>query len=215
MEDRVVIETQLEFYRNGRAGCLFAAHAAKSPEDYGWRFSVCDINAEYIEILIQSAITDASVSTQSIIFPRVISRDDLLELLSILATVPSVILEQQELFEDAICLGYRIKVDDLVSWATGFGGFGFLPKTRQAVFTEIVFRSKPRPQYEWVMKEASEGVIHLADMDMRGMSENQLKALWYGSFDNTERSIGHKPDMRSAAKTTFAVPVELWNKRVG
>jgi len=60
------------------------------------------------------------------------------------------------------------------------------------------------------MKEAPLGVIHLADMRMHGMSENKFQSLWYGSFDNTERVIGHKPDLRSAAKTTFAVPVSMW-----
>ena len=93
---------------------------------------------------------------------------------------------------------------------TGFGGFDFLPETRQAVFTEIVFRSKPRPDYDWVMKEAPPGIIHLADMDMKGMRENQFKALWYGSFDKTENILGHKPDLRSAARTTFLMPLNLW-----
>lgn len=60
------------------------------------------------------------------------------------------------------------------------------------------------------MKEAPEGVIHLADMDMKGMKDIQLQYLWDGSFKNTERIIGHKPDLRSAAKTTFAVPLEWW-----
>lgn len=60
------------------------------------------------------------------------------------------------------------------------------------------------------MKEAPDGVIHLADMDMKGMSENKFKALWYGSLDRAEEVIGHRPDLRSAAKTTFAVPASLW-----
>ena len=93
---------------------------------------------------------------------------------------------------------------------TGFGNFNFLPKTRQSVFTEIMFRSKARPPYEKVMKKTPEGIIHLADMDMKGMSDNKFKSLWYGSFDNTESVLGHKPDLKSAAKTTFAVPLSMW-----
>jgi len=49
-------------------------------------------------------------------------------------------------------------------------------------------------------------------MDMKGMGENKFKSLWFGSFDNTEKLLGHKPDLRSAAKTTFAVPVSFWKK---
>lgn len=60
------------------------------------------------------------------------------------------------------------------------------------------------------MKEAPPGVIHLADMDMKGMQKIQFQSLWDGSFRNTERVIGHQPDLRSAAKTTFAIPLELW-----
>jgi hypothetical protein len=63
------------------------------------------------------------------------------------------------------------------------------------------------------MKEAPQGVIHLADMDMKGMNENKFKSLWYGSFDRTEEIIGHKPDLRSAAKTTFALPRSLWRSK--
>ena len=49
-------------------------------------------------------------------------------------------------------------------------------------------------------------------MDMKGMSENRFKSLWYGSFDRTEHLLGHKPDLRSAAKTTFAIPAQLWRR---
>ena len=65
------------------------------------------------------------------------------------------------------------------------------------------------------MKEAPENVLHLADMDMKGMGENKFKALWYGSLDNTEKVLGHKPDLRSAAKTTFAVPLHVWREVSG
>jgi hypothetical protein len=34
MQESIVIETQLEFYRRGGAGCLFAAHAAKNPQAF-------------------------------------------------------------------------------------------------------------------------------------------------------------------------------------
>ena len=31
MQEHVIVETQLEFYKKGGAGCLFAAHAAREP----------------------------------------------------------------------------------------------------------------------------------------------------------------------------------------
>ena len=128
----------------------------------------------------------------------------------LLRDTPPFSLEEEKRYRGRICLGFRLQVGELSSWLSGFGGFDFLPKTRQAVFTEIVFRTKSRPQYDWVMKETPEGVIHLADMDMKGMGEHKFKSLWHGSFATTEEVLGKKPDLRSAAKTTFAVPYKLW-----
>ena len=211
MLEEAIIEAQLEFFKKGGAGCLFAAHAARDPAKFEWRLSVLsEVKATLIEDLVESAIIAKNVSTQSIIFPSILELDDLRHLLEVLKNVPSISIEQEEEFMGMICLGYRIKVGNLKPWVTGFGGFNFLPKTRQSVFTEITFRSKPRPDYRWLMKEAPQGVIHLADMDMKGMKENQFKSLWYGSFARVEEILGQKPDLRSAAKTTFAIPVGLW-----
>jgi hypothetical protein len=137
-----------------------------------------------------------------------------MELFKILEKAPSISKGQEQEYMESICVGYRVNLgDNLTSWVTGFGGFDFLPKTRQSVFTEITFRSKPRPNYTKVMKDSPENVVHLADMEMHGMGENKFKSLWYGSLDNTEKVLGHKPDLRSAAKTSFSVPVELWGTK--
>lgn len=212
MQDEAVIATQLEFYRRGDAGCLFAAHAAGDPAGYEWRLSVANVDKAQIEELVASATAAPDVSTQSIIFPSIVTEDDLLGLLRVLNESDVFRLEQKERYKGAMCLGYRVKMDEKVSWLTGFGGFDFFPKTRQAIFVEIVFRAKPRRHYTKVMKEAPIGVLHLADMDMKGMGKNKFMALWYGSFDKTESLLGHKPDLRSAAKTTFAIPVGLWKR---
>lgn len=212
MTVQAVIKTQLQFYKSGGAGCLFLAHAARNPAKYEWRLSVCGVDRAEIEELIHSALYLENVSTQSIIFPSIVKWEDLKNLLLILQEPNSLSLEQKEEFLGMVCLGYRVKVGQLKSWATGFGGFDFLPKTRQAVFTDLTFRVKPRPEYDKVMKRTPPDIIHIADMDMKGMSENKFKSLWYGSLDNTENILGHKPDLRSAAKTTFAIPVELWKE---
>lgn len=209
---QVVINRQLEFYRRGEAGCLFAAHASLNPERFEWRLSVSNPEKSEIEKIIVSAISLNDISTQSIIFPTITTASDLKSFLAVLESVDYCSLEQQEEFCGAICLGYRMRIGELTSWMTGFGNFDFLPKTRRAPYTEVTFRSKPRPNYEYVLKEAPAGVIHLADMDMKGMQDIQLRSLWEGSFRNTERIIGGKPDLRSAAKTTFAIPMELWKQ---
>lgn len=139
MLHRSVIDTQLEFYKKGGAGCLFAAHAAGDPEKYQWRLSVSGVDEMQIESLVQEAVDLSDVSTQNIIFPSVLQVDEFAHLLSVIQKVPSFFLEQEQVHENMICLGFRVKVGDKVSWLTGLAGFAFLPKTRQAVFTEIVF----------------------------------------------------------------------------
>lgn len=212
MIEQSIIDTQLQFYKSGAAGCLFAAHAARNPEKYDWRLSVSAVESAKIETIVREAIAYPHVSTQSILFPSVVNEDDLKQLLAVLKETPLFFVEQEIEFRGLMCVGYRVRVEGLTSWVTGFGSFEFLPKTRQAIFTEIVFRSKPRPDYKTVMKESPEGVIHLADMDMKGMNESKFKSLWYGSLDNTEKVLGRNPDIRSAAKTTFSVPVSFWKR---
>ena len=104
MQEHTIIETQLEFYRKGGAGCLFAAHAARDPSKYEWRLSVSNIDKVRVEELIQSAISLVNVSTQSIIFPSVITQEDLKDLLLVLKETPSISLEQEEEFEGAVRL---------------------------------------------------------------------------------------------------------------
>lgn len=94
MQEQLIIETQLDFYRKGGVGCLFAAHAAVDPVKYGRHLSVSEIDENKIEEVVKSAITDPAISTQSIIFPRVITEQDLLNLLMVLGRTPSITLGQ-------------------------------------------------------------------------------------------------------------------------
>ncbi len=212
MLEKRIIEDQLAFYRQGNAGCLFAAHAAMDPGKFGWHFSVADIDPEQIESLIQSAIADEKISTKSIIFPKVLKREDLKELLISFKKVGSIFLGSADECESSVCLGYRARVGEEISWILGFGGFDFLPKTRQALFAEITFRCKPKPEYRQVMKESDPGVLHIVHMDMQGMREAKFKSLWYGSIDHVEEVLGRPSDLRSKAKTTFAIPPDFFKE---
>jgi hypothetical protein len=107
-------------------------------------------------------------------------------------------------------LGFRAIVGNLRSYVTGFGDFAFLPQTRRSPYVEIAARVKPRPQYEFVFKEAPENIIHLADMDMRGIQRDKLRRLWDNSFIHTQAILGAKPDLRSAARTTYSLPKQLF-----
>lgn len=207
--DQVILKRQLQFYVQGKVGCAFAALAATDPERYGWYHHEVSPSSENIDRTIEAAICDPDTSTCSLLFPEVDSTTKLLALTRDLQRCRTVFLDQETVYEKARCLGFRVRVEGLISWASGFGPFEFFPATRQTPIAELVFRAKPRPNYAWVFKPAPEGVIHLADMDMLGLAEATLRTLWGVSFEKTAAILGHPPDPRSAAKTTFSIPIGL------
>ena len=80
MSDQVIIDAQLQFYRNGAAGCLFVAHAANNPEKYDWKLSVVeDTDTDQIRRLVSDALAVEEISTQSLIFPTVRKSAQLLQ----------------------------------------------------------------------------------------------------------------------------------------
>ena len=61
MQEQAIIEAQLEFFRKGGAGCLFAAHAARDPGRFGWKLSVSDTDVQKIEELISKLSSSAKI----------------------------------------------------------------------------------------------------------------------------------------------------------
>lgn len=202
---------QLAFYKARKAGCIFAAICARDPIKYGWKHVVLDdLSSRTIDEIITNGIKEAATSTISLLFPAVVTNSDLLRLISELQDCHHIVLESNVKFENMRCLGFRVKVGENLSWVSGFGNFEFLPKTRRTPYTEIVFRVKPRPTYEWHMKPPLKGVLHLADTDMLGVPLRTFKKWWNASFKNTKLVLGHSPNLLSAAKTTYAIPVEMF-----
>ena len=209
MADKAIKLAQMDFFRKSKAGCIFAAVAAKDPEKYGWIQKIVTVDWNIIEQEIQEATTANSVTTLSLIFPSVTTDETLVGLVRELELCPSIVLEQNHVFEGSRCLGFRVRVDDFLSWVSGFGNFEFLPETRRTPYTEITFRVKPRPNYEWTMKKSPENVIHLADLDMKGLPKKEFINFWNSSLSNTANILGAKPNLKSAAKTTFSIPEKL------
>lgn len=204
-----VIAAQLEFYRNNKAGCAFAAFAAKTPQKYGWSQKVISPTVASIDSTIEEAIASPETTMVSLIFPDVRTAEMLHSLVNTLQRCNYIFLEQNVVFDDSHCLGFRVKVGSVVSWASGFGPFDFFPVTRRSPFTEVALRVKPRPHYIRIMKKAPDNVIHLADLDMLGIADAVFKKMWHDSLEGTAQLLGHKPNLKSAAKTTFSIPTTL------
>lgn len=201
-------KSQMDFFLQNRSGCAFAAVAAKNPTRYGWHQAIVAASPDSIDNAVTSAIADVQITTLSLIFPSVTSQDDLVSLIETFRFCHTLTLGQDDTYAGFQCLGFRAKVGDKLSWITGFGAYSFFPKTRQTPFTEITMRVKLCPSYASVMKKAPEGVLHLAHLDMLGeFARAAFRTLWFSSLDRTATLLGHKPNLCSAAKTTFSLPM--------
>ena len=87
MDAKQIIEAQLDFYRNNKAGCAFAGLAAKNPEIYGWFQRIIPSDSKIIDAEIKAAIAASNVTTLSLIFPEVNTSEKLLELINTFCNV--------------------------------------------------------------------------------------------------------------------------------
>jgi hypothetical protein len=209
MDRREILDNQLRFFIAKRAGCLFAAFAARNPSKYGWVHRITPARRDSIDRAIRQAIAEPGTTTLSLVFPDVSEDDRFLEFIETLKQCSALRLESTEEILGSVCLGFRVRVGEQKSYVTGFGNFPFLPATRRSPFVELTMRVKPRPDFSFVFKEAPQDVIHLADLDMLGMPLERMKKLWNNSFVQTRRILQAAPDVRSAARTTYSLPKEL------
>jgi len=202
---------QMAFFRQGKAGCAFAAFAARRPHWFGWRQSVLKPDIAEIEDEILQAVEDKRTTTLSLIFPSVCSTLRLWSFVERLSDSQLIFRELDAVVEGVRCVGLRARLLGKKAWITGFADLAHMPKTRRAPFTELTLRTKDRPEYEVVMKDAPSDTLHLADLHIPQLSKNAFKRYWDSSFEKTRMILGHKPDLRSAAKTSFVFPVGVTN----
>ncbi|MEQ1761093.1 MAG: hypothetical protein ABL986_22525 [Vicinamibacterales bacterium] len=212
MEADIIIEKQKRFFIEKKAGCLFAAVAARNPQKYGWIHAVLTPTSKSIDHAIDEAIETPTTTMVSLLFPEVKTVNQLLDFVSVLKRCRTLNLAQVETFDESVCLGFRARIGSNASFVTGFGDYPFLPATRRAPTVEITTRVKPRPSYTFTFKSAPDNVIHLADLDMKGMAFERMQKLWDNSFVQTKRILGMKPNLKSAARTTFSIPMELFSQ---
>lgn len=211
MTDDLIAASHFEFFAKSLSGCGFAAVAAREPEKHEWAAKVVRNDAiDHLAEIVEESINNPKHSTLSLIFPDVTNDDELDRLIPRL-NCGVIFLNQCHDTEANRCYRFRAQVGDEQSFISGFGPFDSMPITRQAEITSVVFRTAPRPTYDWHLKEPTAGIIHVADMDMQGMNDRQLRRLWNNSFLTTAGKLGHPPDEESAAKTTFVVPLDRAN----
>lgn len=201
-----VIEEHFAFFARNGSGCAFAAMAARDPAKYEWQAVVLfDEGVDAFNDVLRDAIADENVTTLSVIFPDACTDDGLDRLLPKLPGAQVFLHERHDTATNG-CFRFRARVGADEAYISGFGPFEYMPVTRQTPHTAIVTRVGPRPEYEWYLKEPEEGLVHVADMNMKGVPDKGLERMWNNSFIRTAGLLGKKPDEESAAKTTFVIP---------
>ncbi|MGX5723167.1 hypothetical protein [Shinella zoogloeoides] len=214
MPYKEISKNHLAFFRRGGAGCLFAAIAAGKPSAMGWATAVCcKPYAFHIENILSYFKRHDNVSTLSVVFPTITTVPALALLARELETCDGMLVEQSER-HGRRCLGFRVNVGGKQSWVAGFGPFAHFPATRRAPYTSIVLRVKDKPKYIKEIDETPDGTLHVANMHIRGMGEHIFVRTNEQSYINTAKILGHKPDIFSAAKTTFSFPEDFFSQAI-
>ena len=205
---RELIKKQLDFYKDGLDGCRFAQYAAKNPGALGWGHTVIERpSIKKIDEEIERAIKDPKIMQLSIILPNIKSKQDLLNLVSILKDSKLLYFEENDTFADYILYKLRLRLYGKESWVSGFAPMDFLPKTRQSPYTELVVRVKDKPPYKkGIHKPTPENEIHLANLQVPKLSKKEFTDMFVDSIKHTTEVLGHKADELAAAKVTFAIP---------
>jgi hypothetical protein len=209
MSSQEIIAAQLKFFQEGKAGCQFAVLVSNNPGFYRWKHVVVDgTDVAKIDQITDGAIADSEINQLSLLFPQIKTRLALEELLNQFELSRVFYFEPEIGFEGYKCVRLRAKVLDKTSWVSGLGPFNFLPETRRAPYTELAFRVKAKPPYvKSVQPQTPDYQLHVANLELPGIGKDEFVKLWTGSFVRTREVLGHKPDLLSAAKTTFAIPI--------
>lgn len=162
-------------------GCTFAALFAKNPESIGWKTIV---NPQTLEIPEGAFIVSLQFpnKTKKEVFSWAIHNGFYVEWI------------------DDNNSGLRYRLGDNVSWVQYFGPDSHV-KTRQAPIAELMMCVKLPAKY--YLKVGFKGVLHLAHASIEGLKSIKVDKMWETSFKRTEKSLGHKPTIKEAAKTTY------------
>lgn len=186
--------TNREWIAKGKTGCTFATLFAKNPEAVGWRF----IPVEMFEMGNQLKENDLIIS---ILF------EDHEEFENIYPKWDKEHVKNWALFhgfyvEDTSdnTEGLRIKTPDGVSWVQYFGPDSHI-KTRQTPTCMLTYTRKLNTSH--YIKVGFNGILHLAHAWSKRIKESTYDLLWHRSYKQTEKILGKKPDIESAAKTTW------------
>ncbi len=219
-DPKLVTMIQQHWHHTGQNGCVFAQSIAYKREEIGWESDVIyNLNPEtlnYIDNRISVAISSLDNEVLSLLFPNIITPEQLVVLIVWLSNVPCMNIEFDIPIDDYTIIGLRIPLGndgEVQSWLVGFAPMDYLPNTRQSPITEIAIRTKLKHDKLFHRLNQNKNEAHLADVQL-DYSEDVMEKLWQATKARTSFLLGGEVERRNiksaSAKVTIAVPTDLW-----
>lgn len=209
-----IIQKQIEWHGRSSQGCIFAAYLfKKDPPESKVKRNCFDreINKDLIDevfSLIKKSINDPDTYVLSIIFPRINTKKQLIDLISLFKEYTDWQIDDSDLWKDHKLVKVRVPLNqkdsndkEIYSWMLGFAPLEFLPLTRQAPFFEIILPTKSKyflkekfGKYSFTQhfsdsqdRGGSTDEAHLADIYIKDVTDNTIrdKQMW----DNTSNYV--------------------------
>jgi hypothetical protein len=216
--DEIVLAVQRHWFQSGQSGCAFSRQLVRDERSSGWRARVVRrlranpdrSQRAHLNAILDDAIDDPGCELLSLVFPEVESGADLSHLIETLSRLDRGVLLEPQVHDELVAVSIRFRLaGDVLAWVLGFGSFSFLPATRQAPVTEILFRTKRGTVGDLDVPAHDASQAHVADVPLR-MDSRRFGRLWSGSIRQTQSILGREKRTFSRARISFALPVANW-----
>lgn len=208
IEPAIVVIIQRDWHIRGQNGCVFSMNAARRFDQSQWSSTVCSElpDSDTMRATIKAAVADKDNQLHSFIFPNITSSEGVYELVQ--RSVEAGCILRQDNRDGVHITRLRWAIGDVESWVLGFAPIGAVPVTRQAPFTELVFRTKTKTKVIHPDLNNDPSQAHVADVDL-GFDMVALGKLMKKSLERTAKLLGGvaiRTETHGAkAKTTYGI----------
>lgn len=206
IDSATVISIQRDWHARGQNGCMFAMYAARHFSQIEWSSTVIDQlpTSNVIRSDLENAVNDADNKLHSFIFPNVITKEQVEELVNLFISAGCIVRKKSD--EVYTLIRLRWLLGEIESWVIGFSPVEELPTTRRSPFTELIFSTKKKIKIIHPQLNNDPMQAHVADLDL-GFKVDAIGRLMKRSSQHTARILGGmaaRTNNHSAkAKTTY------------
>ena len=207
------IDRTFQWLHTDQVGCRFAMALTIDKYQDRWRSisAATPKSADEVDVIHETLVEACSdkVDAVILIFPEVEMLEDLVGLVNLLCQHDSWSCAEDKYPDTSaagrprVGLGMRWRMPcDTVSFALGFGPFGFLPPTRRSPYTAITLPVCKKG----VHRKGDSAERHLCDMANDLWDGEVFNKLWEGTSALKAKLIESNDQEAAKAKVTFALP---------